>query len=97
MVKNIDMKFKGTKGKTTLFNECFENNHNIYVQPISISSSNEILFANAYGNTYQESRANAKLISCAREMLEMLDLLTTVYSADNIEKAKLLIKKATTI
>lgn len=31
------------------------------------------------------------------EMLEMLELLTTVYSADNIEKAKLLIKKATTI
>jgi len=39
--------------------------------------------------------ANAKLIACAPEMLEMLQLLTTVYSADNIEKAKLLIKKAT--
>ena len=42
-----------------------------------------------------QDEANAKLISCAPEMLEMLELLTNVYSADNIEKAKQLIKKAT--
>ena len=42
-----------------------------------------------------QDEANAKLIACAPEMLEMLELLTNVYSADNIEKAKQLIKKAT--
>ena len=42
-----------------------------------------------------QDEANAKLIACAPEMLEMLELLTSVYSADNIEKAKQLIKKAT--
>ena len=42
-----------------------------------------------------QDEANAKLISCAPEMLEMLELLTSIYSADNIEKAKQLIKKAT--
>ena len=42
-----------------------------------------------------QDEANAKLIACAPEMLEMLELLTSVYSADNIEKAKHLIKKAT--
>ena len=42
-----------------------------------------------------QDEANAKLIACAPEMLEMLELLTSIYSADNIEKAKQLIKKAT--
>ncbi len=42
-----------------------------------------------------QDEANAKLIACAPEMLEMLELLTSVYSADNIEKAKQLIEKAT--
>ena len=42
-----------------------------------------------------QDEENAKLIACAPEMLEMLELLTSVYSADNIEKAKQLIKKAT--
>ena len=42
-----------------------------------------------------QDEANAKLIACAPEMLEILELLTSVYSADNIEKAKQLIKKAT--
>ena len=42
-----------------------------------------------------QDEENAKLIACAPEMLEMLELLTSIYSADNIEKAKQLIKKAT--
>ena len=49
-----------------------------------------------YGG-FERTIPNARLAVCAPEMIEMLELLTTVYSADNIEKAKLLITKATTI
>jgi hypothetical protein len=93
------MEFKGTKGKwvirpTSALNKsekplfydlCIEN------QSFISTFKNETI-----GETDKTQLANAKLISCAPEMLEMLDLLTKVYSAENIEKAKLLIKKATT-
>ena len=81
------MEFKGTKGNWEVKRKL---NVVVGTQPLCDAWS--------FGDICSEEASyNAKLISCALEMLEMLDLLTTVYSADNIEKAKLLIKKATTI
>ena len=80
------MEFKGTKGVWKLFQEGLQKYVKCGTRYIALVH---------YGN--EEHNANAKLISYAPEMLEMLELLTTVYSADNIEKAKLLIKKATKI
>jgi len=72
--------FKGTKGNAKVFNECFKNEYDFYVQPISISSSDNILFANAYAKTLEECVFNAKLISCAPEMLEMLNKVDLLQS-----------------
>ena len=87
--------FKGTKGRWE-FDAC-----NMKIKGTGDFEGRTII-ANVsprmdYSRGMTTQSANAKLISCAPDMLEMLELLTTVYSADNIEKAKLLIKKATTI
>jgi hypothetical protein len=99
------MEFKGTQGQTKLFKECFKNEYDFYVQPLSTSSSNNILFANAYGKTEEEAQANAQLIAASTELLEMLKLFLTEFEYDNATeyecelffKAKQLIKKATTL
>ena len=97
--------FKGTKGKwffvkNDYYNEIIsENNHydnsgkrmRISTLIHEIQEDGRVVSC----NFSEEDNANAKLIACAPEMLEMLELLTSVYSADNIEKAKQLIKKAT--
>lgn len=93
-------KFKGTKLK--LHKDCFKNEYNFYVQPISTSRSSNILFANTYGKTEKQAISNAQLISCAPEMLEELihtkKLLKCIVSSATkpaIERIEQLIKKAT--
>jgi len=66
------MEFKGTKGNLELFGECQLNKYNFYIQSISTSSSESMLFCNVYGKTEQETKANALLISKSKEMLDML-------------------------
>ena len=95
--------FKGTKGK-------WEFEHNGYYFDINIKRTddkiiNAYVFCNVSENnseyqpnpTDEETKANTLLMSKSLKMLEMLELLTTYYSADNIEKAKQLIKEATEI
>ena len=91
--------FKGTKGKWILKDTVFcsvngvekigvfpENKSGFMDKSIcSINGNNE--------NGLKEFKANAKLIAAAPEMLEMLRILTDVYSAENIEKAKELLTK----
>ena len=84
------MEFKGTKGNWIINPRA---SRNVQCNERTIANCS----AGQSGDDEDTEISNAKLISCAPEMLEMLDLLTTLYSADNIEKAKLLIKKATTI
>ena len=90
--------FKGTKGKWGV-------EENPYYMDVRFGST--VRYGTISLHLYQENltdisksdenKANAVLISKAPEMLEMLELLTTYYSADNIEKAKQLIKEATTL
>ena len=91
--------FKGTKGEWK-FKEG-QNMCSIYVKEHS-------LFIDCWGNgiaetTDQEMIANAKLISCAPEMIEMISLLIERLEENDlaelhaVKRAKELIKKATTI
>lgn len=95
------MGFKGTKGKW-IYNNSLQMHSGCRV----IFSDNEVLIhksENKNGLSETEIEANAQLISCAPEMLEMLDELLKELSfhgynnSTAIYKAKQLIKKATEI
>jgi len=89
--------------KWRLFEESYLNQSGFYVQAIAKDSDNKMLVCNVYGNIENEAKVNAKLISVAPEMLEMLQLMidefdaehATVYGFELCVKAKELIKKAT--
>ena len=96
----MENQFKGTKspwlikGKSRIGSIC------INVNGSSIDVWNDVV--NQYGETVteEEATANAKLISCAPELLEMLQELYASGCRVTIEKSiqiKELITKATTI
>jgi hypothetical protein len=100
------MEFKGTKG-IWLVQEKEVNQFGKEYIPIATKTDN--VFIDVYGVTKKETEANAKLISCAPEMLEMLIKVNTFinenkslnYMAELLNRdthnLKQLIEKATTI
>jgi len=91
------MKFKGTKGKWTICkkNSLLETDIESDTYRIAEVKHYNAKISNKIDPTQEEGKYNALLISKAPEILEMLELLTNYYSADNIEKAKKLIEEAT--
>ena len=96
------MEFKVTKLK--LLGTPQENEYSFYFQSISTNKSDKLLFANAYGKTKKEAKANAQLIAHAPEMLDMLDKMRKAILSEDFtrmlcesQSAKELITKATTI
>lgn len=91
------MEFKGTKGKWFIDTEL--NHINKYGSKVRvISSDNDEHMIEIYGNK-DEDDFNAQLISCAPEMLEMLQYFVdeNMLSITGEEMAKQLIKKATEV
>lgn len=91
------MEFKGTKGKW-IYNNSLQMHSGCRV----IFNDNEVLIhksENKNGLSETEIEANAQLISCAPEMLEMLIKLQTQgsFHYGDLEKLEQLIKKATEI
>lgn len=90
-------KFKGTRGEWVL-----EKNNHFYEVYAGVLHFNAMIFCNS-GNHSDENKANAKLISCAPEMLyllqECLDTFSCVEFTDKDLKSRIekLITKATTI
>ena len=94
-------KFKGTKGKWTTFKQ----NH-IGCTNVSFSEHTEFepfieLWHHQFENRKTEAEANAKLISCAPEMLEMLEKVCKKLNGNGFPmlqtEIEQLIKKATEI
>lgn len=83
------------------------NSSGFYMQSVSSSFSEKMLFANAYGVSKEAACERGKLIACAPEMLEILDKIITGYEnaggemwipdmiQEHIFTAKKIIKKAT--
>ena len=99
--------FKGTKGKWALaLRQLNIDNDNCICHQIHVEGKS---VADVWGSnyhiakSYQEVTANAKLIACAPEMLEMLQSMFDQYERCghllNVSPSKIkqLIKKATTI
>lgn len=97
------MEFKGTKGKWDLHENITLNNQSgFYMQSIGSDLDNKMLVSNSYGHTEEECLSNAKLISKAPEMLEMLvDIRDWIDKDINVSECRTqideLIKEATTI
>jgi hypothetical protein len=92
------MEFKGTKGKW----EVSEINISDYKSLAVFSSDTKKVLLHVYlpkNQITEEEKANAQLISCAPEMLEMLKKLSTNYSLTPSERQNIkdVIKKATEI
>lgn len=79
--------FKGTDGKWFA-----TNGLEIVSMPSQCKISNSVS-----GWNYEEALANAKLMSKAPEMLEMLQHVKDYLGSDQREKVEVLIKKATEV
>jgi hypothetical protein len=89
------MEFKGTKGKW-IYDNSLQMNSGYRV----VYSDNGVLIhksENKNGLSETEIEANAQLISCAPEMLEMLEDVKAYLGSDVREKVEHIIKKATEI
>jgi hypothetical protein len=85
------MEFKGTKGEWLILKQ--HSSHKI-----NEIATNENLSICAINTNLEQSEANAKLIACAPEMLEMLkDILDTIRECETprLYQIEELIKKAT--
>lgn len=98
--------FKGTKGPWKIDNHAgIFNQGGLYQIPISGNDRKNRQVSNVFGVNKVEGKANAKIISCAPEMLEMLkevlELLeenqgeAKFYTKGHFVKLSNLIKKAT--
>ena len=97
--------FKGTKGKWKYEVKYGKNRPRITVQiPISENFNKELIFGTISEDDCTvssccctEEHANAKLVACAPEMLEMLERLSHFEPLGDNEEINALIKKATEI
>ena len=89
------MEFKGTQGIWIVE----DNGKSVYSESRdkNIAFDGQICRLHTGLNTYDDNTANAKLISCAPEMLEFIKEHYRYLNIDDQNKAKELIKKATTI
>lgn len=89
--------FKGTKGEWRVMSA------NRMSVPYIVYSGNETIFQCYNTSGTEDAKANAQLISCAPEMLEMLQEIADKFDKDqhllNVSPSKIkeLITKATTI
>lgn len=81
--------FKGIKGKW------YRNTDSRIVS--SVYSINKESLIHISGKCTEEKQANAQLISCPPEMLEMLNDIKGYLGSDKRQEIEQLIKKATTI
>lgn len=79
-----------TKQTHLLHGDCFKNEYDFYTQPVSSTKSGTILFANAYGKTEKEAKANAKLIANAGTTANKCGLLPSELLEQRDELVNLL-------
>lgn len=95
------MEFKGTKG---VWRVSADGNEITTSRVGILEGSKSIAIIRDFGKPFEERQANAKLISCAPELLECLQGMLKAFGGiavafdekEIFEKSKLIIKKATT-